>query len=460
MEEGSSQEQNSQRSQGDKLFKMQSPIKPTLFRSDQNGCEMDLLLNSLEKTKKGDSINAALFRFTHSPMKNVLKRKAQEGVDVTVNVSGKDEKTVKKAKQLKESGARVLIFVDKSDLHEKTIAWNYTDQDGEKQFRTRIGSQNATYQATNGGNLETVIYDNDPELYESTINDLNKIAQHSKELNSNKLPNPTSSLKTIGNAALIKTPQKKTKISSFKFDLNKSLNERIKNADDELYINMYTIDRKNTPELIQAATRGALTQLNTDFTSITNPVVMRDLIRCAALGTKVCVYNPNQSQKFINYPLINHSKIMARKNKDGSVLSVISTQNMTTSNNADINSQIFYPDDKELAQQIKESIIKFGNKSVAIEKICDEPVWQLAQLDARLTFLSQKIKRDQANKKFDAQKYTANIKNCNEVMDTLEKSVFFKQPKNKDAYNGYYYQVRINISHLSGKLNYKHTKLD
>ncbi len=469
MEEGSSQEQNSQgkASQGDKLFNLTlaSPTKSTLFRSDQNGCEMPLLLNSLDKTKKGDSINAALFRLTHSPLANKLKRKALEGVNVTVNVSGKDEKTVKKAKTLKDSGARVLIFDDeKIDLHEKTIAWNYTDANGEKQYRTRIGSQNFTYQAINGGNLETVIYDQDPELHASTITDLNKIAKHSKELSKQKVISPTSPLKTIGNNALVATPQKKTKISSFKFDLNKTLNERIKKADDELYINMFTIDPKNTAELVQAASRGALTQLNVDFTSLNNASVNRDLLKCAALGTKVYVFNHDHSQKFAEkYPLINHAKIMTRKNKDGSVLSMISTQNMTTSNNADINSQIFYPDDKQLAEQLKSAIIEFGDKSVPIENLCDKNEWQLAQLDARLTFLSKAIKREQNNNNNNncsKQKHQGNIQNCFKLMNELTNSPFYKKQSNKDAFGNYYYNVRTQLYHLAKQLDYKDAKLD
>ena len=466
MEEGSYQEKNSKSSQGDKLFpikEFQSPTKATAFSTNDNKCEFDPFLISLEKAKEGDSIRSMQFRFTSSPLNNTLKRKAEQGVDVEIIIDGKDENTKKKAKILQKSGAKILVFEDpKITLHEKTTLWTITQPNGTKEVRTRSGSQNATTQATKGGNLEIIAYDPDPEIYNSALEQFKKIEKHSIELGSSTKENPSSPLKTMGNSELQLTPEKKLRITSLQNDINKTNNVRFKNADKELWVNFYTIDYKNMPELIKAASRGVLRQLNVDSTSLNSPCVSRDLFRCAALGANVFIFNPNQTKKFADkFALINHVKAYVRENQDGSILTAIGTQNLTASNNADINSEVLYPDDREMAQKVKQIIVEIGNESKDITSLNNyKEIAPLADLDARITFLSQGIKRDEANKKFDAKKYTANIKKCNEDMDKLEKSVFFKQPKNKDAYSGYYYQVRTNISYLSGKLNYKHTKLD
>jgi hypothetical protein len=363
--------ENNQPSQTAHSNRSLSPVRTRAYGS-QDKCGYPIVLESLEKTKKNDLILVHMFNFTNSDFANLLKKQANKGVSVELITDGPEEKnkrTFECLESIKNTPINICTFNQSNQMHLKTVAWTYTDENDQQQFRTWSGSYNITNKAAH--NLEEMVYDLDQATFNYAQKEHKWLKKFCIRLGVNESPDWQWSQLLAKRISLSEIPQRQRRISSLAFDINKTIAAIFDKADNKLLINLYNIDNVDLLKLLVKKSRQkVLNQLNTNYTPLDNGIALSGLIYAAKYGALVKIFNHDQSKKFVSkYPVDNHAKMFALRQKDGSTLVGVGSANFTDYNNNAVNSWTFYPNNNELIEHIENGIADIGKRSVDILSI-------------------------------------------------------------------------------------------
>lgn len=337
-----------------------SPQKAiTLLHSSQSrDCGVDVVKNSLNKLKNGDSIIFHQFRLRKIDEINLLRKKAKEGVDVQIIIGPDDKPSIDNARNCTKDGISAYVYnYDKKTangpfakiFHCKTAIWKFL-KDGKEQYRTWSGSRNSTNQAAE--NNEVMVYDKSPETFNQALGAHNWIKKFCFQLTANgEIPPVVKGKLPVGDR-IIATPQKNLRITSLTDNICGTITKRIQNANNELSAVLYTIDNKEAQDaFLDRAKDGKLKVFIIDGQATKKNDTNIFLAKLAQHGVNVRVFNPDGSQKFHSYPLINHAKLILRTQQNGKTLLATGSANLTDHNNNDINHFSFYDCDEQLKKE-------------------------------------------------------------------------------------------------------------
>jgi ACT domain-containing protein len=364
---------------------LESPQKASIYFTKDN-CGYDLVINSLQKAAEGDSIHIDSFVFTDKKLAALLAQKAQEKVTISLNIcqSHGNEQTEKEIiDSLRKAGVLVTIINEHQkrmtgwlpqNLHQKSILWTFQKKvhspTKKHEFRSWSGSRNFSHLAMR--NQETMIYE---PIDEQTFK--KRKTEHMTMQVLDGIENSPSKKQIMyaHNPVLHATPTKPETYPSYKIDLCTSIAERIKNTDSSgsLYINCPIIDHPQTQAMIeQQAQAGALKILNVDQEMLKKEPNVRWLKKIAHCNVSVNVFNADHAYTFGRYLTQNHMKAIARIKSDGTPLVMITSANLTTKSNNDINNLTLYPNDHEMANNLIAEMQSIAKKSLPLDKALEE----------------------------------------------------------------------------------------
>lgn len=370
-----------------------SPLQTTFYSSDKDvrgneNCGYDIVMRSLNELKKDDVCFGTFFRFTDDKLKNLLIEKAKNGVKIHLIISKKHDKQNNKshdksfeaAVECAKNGISTYSFNHDGtllkeslryamDLHSKSLSWKRSLPNGEIKYRTWSGSRNATHQAKH--NKENMIYSIDRAEYFDSAKEFHSLKKHSHKINDQGEVEEKTLLQMSLGSERPPTPRIRHRLNSLAHDLVGTIVERIKNADNELHIAVYTIKDKDIQDaLLQAANNQILKRLIVDHEIFKNNDQIHSFLRSLVkANVKVSVYNPYGTKKNYSYDLIAHEKLLVRIQKDGKKLLGVGSVNFTEMNNKDINHLTFYPNNEEMTKDALAFMDRIEKDSIPYEKI-------------------------------------------------------------------------------------------
>lgn len=301
------------------------------------------IARSIAQVPAGGYIGAEDKYFRNHIIINALIEAKKRGVHVVCCVgSGAQEK---KIKLLRDAGITVQVF---KNLHTKRyiMSEKWIEKPGNSATDTGtctifVGSHNNSYVAPN--HYEDMIsYHDSAAFIDAYWNQQNYNDEAVKE-------------------SLKETPLKRKITSSMNVDSNQSKAARIStlslgsDQNDMLDITSLTFNVQSIVSAVQEVKKirpGLPVRCIFDRLALTHPDLLDEL---EASGAQVHIYNPDAEQKvWGKFPVLQHRKTILRR-MNGNTLAIVSTGNLTSQSNNEINHDSWHPMDPKMFDIYKQA---------------------------------------------------------------------------------------------------------